>query len=56
MGKFEPGQSGNPGGRPKTAELRALCKEYTERAVNRLVELLDYAKPRPFSLPPPVNC
>jgi hypothetical protein len=40
--KWEKGcPSPNPGGRPKTAELRELCKTYTEKAVQRLVELLD---------------
>ena len=44
MAQFEKGQSGNPGGKPRTRELRALCREYTERAVKRLGELLDYEK------------
>jgi len=28
-GSFKPGQSGNPGGRPSTAEISALCRRYT---------------------------
>lgn len=40
-GTFAPGQSGNPGGRPKeAAEVTALAKEYSLEAINRLVELM----------------
>jgi hypothetical protein len=34
---FQPGQSGNPGGRPKTdPEVKALARAYTEEAIDRL--------------------
>ena len=34
MSKFKPGQSGNPGGRPKGfAEVRELAREHTVAAI-----------------------
>jgi hypothetical protein len=39
MSKFEPGQSGNPGGRPKSKELRDLCRTYTADAVKMLAKI-----------------
>jgi HEAT repeat protein len=49
-GGFQPGKSGNPGGRPKKDErIRAaeeLAKEHTEDAMNALIEIaLDKAAP-----------
>jgi hypothetical protein len=42
MAKFEPGQSGNPGGRPKSKELReTLRAAYADKAHQRLGELMD---------------
>jgi hypothetical protein len=41
MPKFKPGQSGNPGGRPKTRpELRARCRSFGEQIVDRLIEIV----------------
>lgn len=41
---FKPGQSGNPGGRPKeNAEVKALAREHTETAIQTLVH---YCKQR----------
>ena len=41
MAKFEKGQSGNPGGRPKeVAEVRELAREHTPEAVNTLAEIM----------------
>lgn len=38
MGKFQPGQSGNPGGRPKEyPEIKALARQHTAEAVETLV-------------------
>jgi hypothetical protein len=44
MSKFERGQSGNPGGRPKSKELRDLCRTYTADAVKELGRLAAKAK------------
>lgn len=39
---WKPGQSRNPGGRPKVvAEIRDLAREHGQKAIERLVELLD---------------
>ena len=41
-----PGQSGNPGGRPKVAaEIRDLAREYGSKAIERLVALVDSRNP-----------
>src|SRR5437016_1711853 len=40
-GRFRPGQSGNPGGRPKEiAHVKELAREYTEKAVMTLAEIM----------------
>lgn len=44
MAKFEKGQTGNPGGRPKSKELRDLCRTYTADAVKELGRLAAKAK------------
>jgi len=42
MAKFRPGQSGNPGGRPKTtALLRQMAQDQAEANVRALVEIRD---------------
>jgi hypothetical protein len=41
MGKFQPGQSGNPGGKPKGADLRKALSVYDDKVIQRLGELLD---------------
>jgi hypothetical protein len=46
MGKFEPGQSGNPGGRVKSKELRDLLRNNVGAAARRLIELVDHKNPR----------
>ena len=41
-----PGQSGNPGGRPKVAaEIRDLAREHGAKAIERLVALMESKKP-----------
>ena len=48
-GRFQPGQSGNPGGRPRLTpralEVRGACRAASVRAVERLVELLEVDDP-----------
>jgi hypothetical protein len=40
-GKFAPGMSGNPGGRPKVAgRVRAAAREHGKKAIERLAELM----------------
>lgn len=43
MPKFEKGSSGNPGGRPKSKDLRELCRTYTAAAVEELARLALHA-------------
>ncbi len=39
--RWKPGQSGNPGGRPKEiAEVRRLAREYTAEAIETLAEIM----------------
>lgn len=46
-GTFKPGQSGNPGGRPKeAAEVKALAREYGPEAIEKLVALMRADDPR----------
>ena len=44
-GRFLPGISGNPGGRPpEVGDVRELAREYTEEAIETLVDLMRHAK------------
>jgi HEAT repeat protein len=44
---FQPGQSGNPGGRPKEAgKIKELARKHDEAAINALVEALADSKTR----------
>ena len=44
-GRFLPGISGNPGGRPpEVGNVRELAREYTEEAIETLVDLMRHAK------------
>ena len=44
---FKPGQSGNPGGRPKAdPEMQAILKAACPKAAAKLVELLDCSTPK----------
>src|SRR5215207_1463599 len=41
MSKFKPGQSGNPGGRPKViAHVQELAREHTSEAIATLVAVM----------------
>lgn len=37
--RFKPGQSGNPGGRPKDHDIRALARSHTKTALETLIEV-----------------
>ena len=44
--RFRPGQSGNPGGRPKAERsVRDLAQQYTAEAVEALVDVVRTGKP-----------
>ena len=46
-GMFKPGQSGNPGGRPKAlGELQALAREYAGASIEALAAALRHKDPR----------
>ena len=39
---FQPGKSGNPGGRPRRSqEVRELAQEHTTAAIKKLVEIME---------------
>jgi Family of unknown function (DUF5681) len=45
-GRWQPGQSGNPKGRPSTkGPVETLAREHTEDAVRTLVELMRHGVP-----------
>ena len=44
-GRFLPGISGNPGGRPReVGDVREIARDHTEEAVETLVDLMRHAK------------
>lgn len=50
MGKFKPGESGNPGGRPKVSqEVKDLARRHTEDAMQALIDIATDSKSPPSS-------
>jgi hypothetical protein len=48
MAKFRPGQSGNPGGRPKVlGEIQELARGYTKKAIETLAAIMQNEKTSP---------
>ena len=44
-GRFLPGISGNPGGRPQeVGDVREMARDHTEEAIKTLVDLMRHAK------------
>ena len=41
MARFVPGQSGNPGGRPKSAHVSELARAQTDACIETLVKIRD---------------
>jgi hypothetical protein len=49
-GSYKPGQTGNPGGRPKSVtEVRELARTYTVQAIETLVEIMQDTSANPGS-------
>lgn len=44
--RFQKGVSGNPGGKPKGEDVRALARKNTKKAMQRIVDLIDDSDPR----------
>lgn len=44
MARFVPGQSGNPGGRPKSTHLSELARSHTDACIETLVKIRDNAR------------
>lgn len=48
MARFKPGQSGNPGGRPKVVgEIQKLAREHTTEAIETLLNVMRNGKAPP---------
>jgi hypothetical protein len=44
---FQPGRSGNPGGRPRSEDdVRNLARQHSRRALERIIALIDSDDPR----------